>query len=132
MSIWHAITILFLIAVIVIQFYTIYRIFAANMKLQEIVKNYGNSLSDESNWRIQMWTAMMILLMTIAIKDVDRDRFVQLYNRLYFYGVPKDVLDDSDKLNDFLNDCIQHKFNVVDAEQPYSYRFIRKENETRS
>lgn len=127
MNVWHIIVIFFA-AVIIIQACILYRLFIVNIKLQFIAKDYSNSLRNESDWRIPMWAAMMILLMTIAIKDNDCDKFVQLYNRLYFFGVPKNVLNDAGMLNDFLNNCIEHNFSVKDGKKPFLYEFVKKEN----
>lgn len=83
-------------------------------------------LREEGDRRVLMWTAMMILMMVLMIKDGNRDGYVQVYNRLYFYGVPKDILDDGDALNGFLNDCIEWKMNVLEGEGPYKYRFVKR------
>ena len=119
-----------LVAIVFLSFVLVYQALLMAKAYSLIVKArqamHDNAIA-ESNRRVTMWAAMMVLTMILAAKDHDEDQFIHLRNRLHFFGVPDEILDDSEKLKEFMNDCIENKYDVVDGSSPFSYRFIRKE-----
>lgn len=57
----------------------------------------------------------------------EQEPFSYLYNKLYFFGVNKDILDDNDKLIDFMNKCFNREVVVEEGIKPFDYKFIIKE-----
>lgn len=57
----------------------------------------------------------------------EQEPFSYLYNKLYFFGVNKDILDDNDKLIDFMNKCFNREIIVEEGVKPFAYKFIIKE-----
>ena len=44
-------------------------------------------------------------------------------NRLHFWGIPFDILDDPDRLNDFFDKCLDNSMRIKEGTPPYSFRF---------
>lgn len=102
----------------------------------EYEKNANNSiaLAEQSTKlnvellnRVHLWTIVsMVLTMKLCAANNNRDDYVQMYHSLYFLGVSKDVLNDPDKLNEFLTDCMQDKIIVSDGEKPFTFSFHKR------
>lgn len=103
---------------------------------REYEKNVNNSiaLAEQSTKlnvellnRVHLWTIVsMVLTMKLCAANNNRDDYVQMYHSLYFLGVSKDVLNDPDKLNEFLTDCMQDKIIVSDGEKPFTFSFHKR------
>lgn len=66
------------------------------------------------------------LLMTVAAEKEEYQKFTQFYQKLYFLGIPKETLDNVEKLQDFMNKIADNKMIVSAGEKPFEYVFHEK------
>ena len=68
-------------------------------------------------------TAIMILTMRIYALENEEEPYSMCRNRLHFWGVPFETLDDPERLYDFFDKCLDDSMQVNDGVPPYSFRF---------
>lgn len=68
-------------------------------------------------------TAVMILTMRIYAMHNDEEPYSMCRNRLHFWGVPFETLDDPDRLTEFFDKCLGDLMRVGDGIPPYSFKF---------
>lgn len=91
-----------------------------NSKLLSAIENYEQLLRS-------CVISRMILNMTICAKESDYEKYTYFYNQLFFMGVPKDVLTDINKLSEFTQNCYNNKYQIIEGEKPFMYKFQLKE-----
>lgn len=69
-------------------------------------------------------TAIMILTMRIYALQNDDEPYSMCRNRLHFWGIPFDILDDPERLDEFFDKCLGDLMEVSDGTPPYSFRFM--------
>ena len=69
-------------------------------------------------------TAIMILTMRIYGLQNEDEPYSMCRNRLHFWGVPLDILDDPERLDEFFDKCLGDLMEVSDGTPPYSFRFM--------
>lgn len=67
-----------------------------------------------------------ILLLKLTAFANDYQKFTEIYQHLYFLGIKKEILDDSNLLNDFLSNLINNKFDIKPGEKPFMFDFSEK------
>lgn len=125
---------LFLVVAIIAGMWIILILYGRCHRMYNIIRKYEEVERDSENRNLLLWTALMVSTMALSAKNRDYEQFTHLYNRLYFWGVPRRTLDDSMALDEFVNGCIEGRYNVLKGDSPYKYRFEEKEgvNETRA
>lgn len=138
MTIW-IITICYCLTMILFAFY----LSIVNKTKKDILKNWGetNELNHElieTNKKLlqindelieknrNMSILEIYLLMTVAAEKEEYQNFTQFYQKLYFLGVPKETLDNVEKLQDFMNKIADNKISVSDGKKPFVYTFYEK------
>lgn len=67
-----------------------------------------------------------ILLLKLTAFANDYQKFTEIYQHLYFLGIKKEILDDSNLLDDFLSSLINNKFDIKPGEKPFMFDFSEK------
>lgn len=67
-----------------------------------------------------------ILLLKLTAFANDYQKFTEIYQHLYFLGIKKEILDDSNLLDDFLSNLINNKFDIKPGEKPFMLDFSEK------
>ena len=86
----------------------------------------NNAYNELSNRYILLEVAHSICMMLLNSKDNNEEKFSFYFNNLYFFGVPKEILSDNQKLIEFHNNCINGNYIVEEGEKPYKCKFIEK------
>ena len=122
-------------------FYAVYIIAVAFFIYYEIMffRKYKKSLAVNASYhdlnrdllnRLNLWTVTsMILTMKLCAANHNYDEYVKMYHALYFLGVDKDILDHSDKLDDFMSDCMQNHITVSNGIKPFTYSFVKNHHD---
>ena len=66
------------------------------------------------------------LLMTLSATKEDYNTFTKCYQKLYSYGISKEILDDEKKLQDFMNKIVDNKIIISSGKNPFEYSFHEK------
>jgi hypothetical protein len=69
---------------------------------------------------------MILLLLNASLRD-NYEEFTMVYQKLYFSGIDKSILDNTEKLTDFLYKLTDDKIEIKEGEKPFSYKFIEVE-----
>ena len=87
----------------------------------------ANAMNYELLNSVELWTTVsLILSMKLCAANNCNDDFVKVYHKLYFMGVDKDILNNPNKLNDFLADCVNNRIVVKDGKVPFTHSYVRK------
>ena len=87
-----------------------------NEKLREMVQ-------DDSLRLLKNLTIQNLLLFCLCMKENDVDKMSLAYNRLFFWGIPKKILDDGEMVNQFIADLMDEKIIVLFGEKPFICSF---------
>lgn len=93
-------------------------------KYEELIKKYDNIISIQREQNIMLTTALTIESYLKVINDIGSEDKSYIYNRLYFWGVPKDILNDSEKLIEFGQKCLCQKIKIEKGKPPFAFKFI--------
>jgi hypothetical protein len=66
-------------------------------------------------------------IMTACKISCEQEKYSELYNRLYFFGINKTILDDEEKMIAFLEDIKNGCYEIQIGDKPFLYKFILKE-----
>jgi hypothetical protein len=106
-----------------------------NIKNLEEIKTRDNTTNELLNDYVLMDVAHSIVFMLLNLSHNNEEKYSYYFNSLYFFGVPKEYLENFDKISEFHNNCINHKYWLYDGEAPFKYKFVLKnenQNETES
>lgn len=98
-------------------------------ELEEKIKENDLSFRVLANNYVLMDVAHSILLMVLNLYNNNKEKYSFYFNDLYFFGVPKEVLENDEKIMEFHNDCINNKYIVEEGESPFKYKFVLIEDE---
>lgn len=91
--------------------------------------DYVNQINEKQRSIILLQTSLCITTLLLAAQRKDYDQFDFIYNRLYFWGVKKEILDDAEQLQLFLNGCMDEKVSVNTGTAPYKYEFSMEDSQ---
>jgi hypothetical protein len=94
------------------------------LELAEKRKENDISFRVMTNNYVLMDVAHSILLMVLNLYKNNQEKYSFYFNDLYFFGVPKEVLENDEKIMEFHNNCIQNKYIVEEGESPFKYKFV--------
>lgn len=80
-----------------------------------------------ANAYILLDVAHSILFMLLNLSYNNEEKYSYYFNSLYFFGVPKESLEDMEKIMIFHENCINDQYLLVEGEKPFKYKFILKE-----
>lgn len=66
------------------------------------------------------------LLMTLSETKEDYNKFTKCYQKLYSFGISKEILDDEKKLQDFISKIVDNKIIISTGKEPFEYVFHEK------
>lgn len=115
------------ICIIYVLFLIIKGLKESFLNANKIAKETLKECIELSNKNFTRMIAINILMMKLSAANNNFEKFTNQYHFLYFQGVPQNVLNDADKLDDFIKDCIEGKLQVKDGEKPFYNKFIKKE-----
>lgn len=93
---------------------------------KEHIESLKNEIQDLDNKNTLLYVSNFISLMLLNSSRNNYEQFTQCYHTLFFMGVSKDILDNTDKLADFYTDCITNKMIVKKGEKAFKYKFEKK------
>ena len=138
MTIW-IITICYCLTMILFAFY----LSITTQTKKDILKSWGETIETnheliETNKKLLQLNDELIeknrnmsileiyLLMTLSATKEEYQNFTQFYQKLYFLGIPKEILDNTEKLQEFMNKIADNKISVSDGKKPFVYTFHEK------
>ena len=68
----------------------------------------------------------LTLLLKINAVNNDYQRFTEAYQQLYFLGIKKEILDNSDSLEKFISKLINQDIDIQIGEKPFYFNFVEK------
>lgn len=73
-------------------------------------------------------TIRMLVAMMLCAERGDVEKFSFFNNRLLFMGIPKPVLENVDKMNQFIDDLLNLRYEIIREknDSPYQYSFVLK------
>lgn len=99
------------------------------LELKEKIKEDELSFQVLANNYVLMDVAHSILLMVLNLYNNNDEKYSFYFNNLYFFGVPKEVLENDEKIMEFHNNCINNKYIVEEGTSPFKYKFVLIEDE---
>jgi hypothetical protein len=83
-------------------------------------------LKEKDNHLELLKISIFISGLMISASKEEYEKFTFFYNKLHFLGISQEILNDSDKLTEFYDDCINNKFILEQGTKPFTYKFIRR------
>ena len=70
-------------------------------------------------------THLLNLLISYKL-SYEEEKYSDLYNHLYFIGINKEILDDVNNMNQFIEDIGNGRYLIQEGEKPFQFKFILK------
>lgn len=96
---------------------------------QDMCRSLAQEVHDADRRSVMYYICMLITYMDMADLADDRTRKVMLRHQLYFMGVPQDVIDDRGRHAGFIQDCLDDKYNILEGEPPYKWKFVKRNSD---
>lgn len=124
---WMSVLVLILVILNGILFALFLNILAKCKKIIFSAKYFSNySLNLEQMLKKHKMIEMILLLLNASLRD-NYEEFTMVYQKLYFSGIDKSILDNTEKLTDFLYKLTDDKIEIKEGEKPFAYKFIEVE-----
>lgn len=124
---WMSVLVLILVILNGILFTLFLKMFAKCKKIIFSAKYFSNySLNLEQVLKKHKMIEMILLLLNASLRD-NYEEFTMVYQKLYFSGIDKSILDNTEKLTDFLYKLTDDKIEIKEGEKPFAYKFIEVE-----
>lgn len=66
-------------------------------------------------------------IMTACKISCEEEKYTEIYNQLYFFGIDKTILDNEEKMIAFLEDIKNDYYEIQIGDKPFLYKFILRE-----
>lgn len=96
--------------------------------VQEMHEKTNDIIQEKDKLINVLYTINLCAYLIINLLSNNHERYSFYYQKLFFMGVPKNILNDINEINKFLDDLSNNKYIIEQGEKPYKYKYIKKEN----
>lgn len=110
--------------------------FGTVMEYENKIKTNVLEMHEKTNEIIQEKDQLVNILYTINLCSYliinlllnNYERYSFFYQKLFFLGVPKEILTNINEVNQFMEDLSNNKYVIEQGKKPYKYKYVKKEN----
>lgn len=112
-------------------------LFNTVLEYEKKIKNNVLEMHEKTNEIIQekdqlintLYTISLCSYLIINLLSNNYERYSFFYQKLFFMGVPKNILNDINEINQFIEDLSNNEYIIKTGIKPYKYKYVKKEKQ---